>query len=313
MVELQDRKAVGRFDADDARASFRTLDYAAKQHGVALAIVVWFIAGMSLLVVGIVSHVRVDTHMAQVHVARAKAVAAGDGAIQLMLADRLLNVNSATGGAGPLRGNYQLGNSEVAVTLYPAKGFINIDSAPQKVLATLFLVVGHVSEGEANSLADNVVKWRGGLAGQDGRQSRVNRFYAIEDLLRVEGMHRTLFDAIRDFIVVDQGGGGAVTDWVAAPAGLLPVLEQTNPGELDAISRRREQMARFDSAPASADNGQEQSMSGSYRADAVVKYGDQEWLRRRWVSLQSVSGSSLPWHFTRTEPPRVHEQKNGVH
>lgn len=311
-MELEDTRAAGRSNSADAQASFRTMDYAARQQGVALAIVVWFIAGMSLLVVGIVSHVRVDTQMAQVHVARAKAVAAGDGAIQLMLADRLLNVDSAAGGAGPLKGKYQLGNSEVAVTLYPAKGFINIDSAPQKVLAALLLIVGQVPEGEANSLADNVVKWRGGLAGQDGRQSRANRFDAIEDLLRVEGMHRTLFDAIRDFIVVDQVGGGAVTDWVAAPAGLLPVLEQTNPGELDAISRRREQMARFNSAPGSADNGPAQSMSGSYRADAVVKYGDQEWLRRRWVSLESVAGSSLPWHFTRTEPPRVHEQTNGV-
>ena len=65
------------------------------QKGVALAIVVWFIAGMSLLVAGIVSHARVDTQMAQLHVARAKAVAAGDGAIQLMLAERLLKQGTA--------------------------------------------------------------------------------------------------------------------------------------------------------------------------------------------------------------------------
>jgi general secretion pathway protein K len=283
-----------------------------KQRGIALAIVVWFIAGMSLLVVGMVSHVRVDTQMAQAHVARAKAVAAGDGAIQLMLADRLLNVDSAAGGAAALRGKYRLGNAEVTVTLYPATGFINIDTAPQKLLAALFLTVGQVSEGEANALADNVVKWRGGLAGTDGRQSRVHRFEAIEDLLRVEGMHRTLFDAIRDFIVVGQGGGGA-TDWVAAPAGLLPVLEQINPGEVGAVGRRREQMARANSAAGSADYGPAQSLSGSFRADAVVKYGDQEWMRRRWVSLETSAGSSLPWHFTRTEPPRAHQKTNGVY
>ena len=43
----------------------------AGQKGVALAIVVWFIAGMSLLVAGIVSHARVDTQMAQLHIAKA--------------------------------------------------------------------------------------------------------------------------------------------------------------------------------------------------------------------------------------------------
>ena len=57
-----------------------------REDGVALAIVVWFIAGMSLLVAGIISHVRVDTRMTQLHVARAHAASAGDGAIQLMLA-----------------------------------------------------------------------------------------------------------------------------------------------------------------------------------------------------------------------------------
>ena len=58
-----------------------------RQRGVALAVVMWFIAGMSLLVAGIVGHARVDLQLAQVHVARAKAVAAGDGAIRLALAD----------------------------------------------------------------------------------------------------------------------------------------------------------------------------------------------------------------------------------
>ena len=65
-----------------------------RQQGVALAIVVWFIAGMSLLVAGIVAQARVDTQMAQVHVARAKAVAAGDGAIQLMMVDLMTSRRS---------------------------------------------------------------------------------------------------------------------------------------------------------------------------------------------------------------------------
>ena len=43
------------------------------QSGVALAIVVWFLAAMSLLVSGIVFQAKVDTRMAQLHVARAKA------------------------------------------------------------------------------------------------------------------------------------------------------------------------------------------------------------------------------------------------
>jgi general secretion pathway protein K len=283
---------------------------AARQQGVALAIVVWFIAGMSLLVVGIVSHARVDTRMAQLHVARAKAVAAGDGAIQLMLADQLLTASAATAaaGSGLLRGNYQLGSSEVLVTLVPAAGFINLDSAPQKVLAALFQAVGQLPEGEANFLADNVVKWRGALSGIDKKPARVRKFQSTEDLLQVEGMSRTMFDALRDYIVVGKWGGTA-TDWTLAPEFLLQILEQTNPGEMDAVGSRRDNMTGSSFARGAGGRGK---LSGTYRADAVVSYGDRSWLRRRWVSVGAAAGSGLPWHFERTEPPRVHEQPNGV-
>ena len=59
----------------------------ASQRGVALAVVVWFIAGMSLLVAGIVSQARVDIQLAQLHLFRAQAEAAGDGAIHLLMAE----------------------------------------------------------------------------------------------------------------------------------------------------------------------------------------------------------------------------------
>ena len=157
-----------------------------RQQGVALAIVVWFIAGMSLLVAGIVSHARVDTRMAQLHMARAKVVAAGDGAIRLMLADRLLLEDAVASEGDVLAGEYWLGNSKISVTLYPAAGLVDLNTAPQPVLAGLFSIVGQVSEGDANFLADNVVKWRGVSVGVDNTKRAGNRLRSIEDLLRVE-------------------------------------------------------------------------------------------------------------------------------
>ncbi len=47
-------------------------------------------------------------------------------------------------------------------------------------------------------------------------------------------------------------------------------------------------------------------VGGSYRLDAVVRVGDQQWLRRRWASGGVAEGSQLPWRFTRTEPARVY-------
>lgn len=283
--------------------------FAARQQGIALAIVVWFIAGMSLLVAGIVSHARVDTKMAQLHTARAKVVAAGDGAIQLMLADRLLREGPVADEGDLSVGEYWLGNSKVSVTLYPATGFVDLNNAPQTVLAGLFLIIGQLPEVDANFLADNVVKWRGGSVGSERTKKKSGRLRSIEDLLRVEGMNRALFDTVRDFIVVGDGGGSA-TDWAVAPEVLLQVLEKTNPGKLDAVSRRRETLAspRPDGGDATAKS---RSLSGTYRIDALVEYGDMTWLRRRWVLTGSTSRYGLlPWQIVRTEPPRVYEQLN---
>ena len=54
----------------------------------ALGVVVWFIAGMALLVSGIIAEARIDTRMAQFITFRAQAAAAGDGAINLALAEQ---------------------------------------------------------------------------------------------------------------------------------------------------------------------------------------------------------------------------------
>ena len=264
------------------------------QKGVALAIVVWFIAGMSLLVAGIVSHARVDTQMAQLHIARAKAVAAGDGAIQLMLGERLFNQDRAADKQSALSSVYQLGSAEVVVMLFPVSALLDLNKAPQAVLGTLFVTLAQVPEGEANTLAENVVNWR----------EANGTFRETEDLLRVGGMDRTIFESIRDFIAAKETRGTGA-DWEASLAAMSQLADQTNAGELNGLALRPEMLAGPNADGTTG--GNESSLSGTYRADAMVRYGDQTWLRRRWVSAGAVSGSALPWKIVRTEPPRVYE------
>ena len=304
---------VWRHDAGSVGVGMHASAPSRNQQGVALAIVVWFIAGMSLLVAGIVSHARVDAQMAQLHVATAKAVAVGDGAIQLMMAEYFLSRDSVAEAPSMRARVYNLGGVEVSASLYSAAALVNLNTAPQNVLAALFLIVGKVGEGEANFLADNVVKWRGGKSGKQKNHAGPGRFHAIEDLLRVEGASRTLLDAVRDFIVAGKSGRGGI-DWAAAPETLLRILETTDPGAMAAISRRRENLAgSFAAAGESVGQaGGGRVMSGIYRADALVSYGDKIWLRRRWVSIESAPGSTLPWRMVRTEAPRVYAESNGT-
>ena len=263
-----------------------------RQAGVALAIVVWFIAGMSLLVAGIVAQARQDTHMAQVHVARAKAVAAGDGAIQLMMVDLM----TAERGSEPAAtGRYRVGEIEVDVILVPATGLIDINKASVEVLAALVSLAGQLSPEQAWLLADAVVQARStGPAG--GRQ-----FDAIEDLLRVPGSSRALLDSVRDFIVVGESGQGMI-NWSLASGELLRVLATVSPAQADKISARRDNMG---GRSRGSSGGQGAARVDTYRVDALVHYGDKTWLRRRWISLGANSSSALPWRVTRTEPARV--------
>lgn len=264
-----------------------------RQGGVALAIVLWFIAGMSLLVAGIVSQAQVDTRMAQAHVARAKAVAAGDGAIRLMMADLLTGKRSAEDAARPLEGSYLLGAEEVSVRLVPAAGLIDINRASAEELLALFLWVG-VADDEARLLAENVLKSRSPAKGSRAR-STASGLDAIEDLLRVPGMSRALLDTLRDFIVVGAAAQGG-TNWSLAPDEVLAILQTVDETKAGAARARRE-------AGLSANGGR--GLVRAYRADAVLRYGDRDWLRRRWIEISGTPGGNLPWSVVRTEPPRV--------
>ncbi len=277
-----------------------------KQRGVALAIVVWFIAGMSLLVAGIVSHARVDTRMAQLHVARAKAAAAGDGAIQLMMADLVTGKINASGGQSLPGGVYRMGELEVVVTLVPISGLIDLNRASGEILAALFTIAAQLDPAQAQTLADNVIKWRSSGAGSPGSFAGKSRFAAMEDLLRVDGVGRTLLDAVRDYVVAGMPSRRG-TNWSLAPETVLAVIRKTDPQKADAVLQQRSRLAeRSTESSAGTGAGGGLSLAGdSYRADAVVHYGDRAWLRRRWVSRGGKASSLVPWRIVRTEGPRV--------
>lgn len=263
-----------------------------KQQGVALAIVVWFLAAMSLLVSGIVFQARVDTKMAQVHVARAKAQAAGDGAIQLMLA-ALASGNLK--GSGLPRGTFEIGGLPVTVELVRISGLIDLNLADADTLALLF-AGGQQSPGEAQLIAGNVVKWRNAPQDAEGLKKPV-KFASIEDVMRVAGVGRTQLDAIRDYVVVGPAGQRQIS-LADAPAPLLKLLADKNGRAATSVLDGRTKLA-------ASEKKIQSSRGEKYRVDAWVRVGEQTLLRRRWVDMVAGRNSELPWRFSRIEPVRV--------
>jgi hypothetical protein len=251
---------------------------------------------MSLLVSGIVFQAKVDTRMAQLHVARAKAIAAGDGAIQLFLAELLAASNSSRGAKAALTREYVVGDRKVLVKAVPTAGLINLQGASGKLLAGLFNSRGQLDKGAAKTLADNVIKLRSGGSG-------IGRLSAIEDLLRVDGVNRTLFDLLRDLVAVGGGRSGRSVDWVFAPAPLPGAPRTVDPAKAAAWSSKGATGAG--GVKRGARGGSAALLGGSLRLDAYVQDGGQTWLRRRWVRMGAAGSGSLPWHFSRTEVPRV--------
>jgi hypothetical protein len=254
------------------------------QQGVALAIVLWFLAGMCLLVSGITYLARTDTQMTQLHRDRAAAVAAGDGAILLMLAGFASRDTGQAASERPLQGEFRVGPHSVSVVMVPTAGLVNVNSAPAALLARLFSGTGAVSAGDAGALAERVVLWReaGDPALPPGSGGR---FRSPEDLLQVEGMTRSLWDALRDHVAA-QGGAAA-----EPPAALEPVsATRGEPG--------------LGLGPAAAEFAVDGN-ARSFRMDAFVSTGGRIWLRRSWANVGSVPNSPLPWRLSRVEAPRV--------
>lgn len=258
---------------------------ARQQQGVALAIVLWFLAGMSLLVSGITYLARVDTQMAQLHRDRASAVAAGDGAILLMLA-AFINRDSARGEeeTQALQGEFRVGEQAVSVVMVPTPGLVNLNTAPAPLLEGLFAGAAGLQDADARALAQSVVGWRNSSDPAVPEESG-GPFLASEDLLQVPGVTRALWDALRDYVVVEGGSAGNSPDMALAPESLRAAL-----GEPDGAT--------------AVDAGSGMAGARTFRVDALVDTGGRTWLRRKWAVFGS-GRDGLPWHFSRVEAPRV--------
>jgi hypothetical protein len=265
--------------------------HAKRESGVALGMVVWFLAGMSLLVSGIVYQARLDTRMAQLHKSRAIAVSAGDGAMLLMLADLVNFMEQKSPGDPALSGVYTVGDHEVKIQLVPTVGLVNMGKAPGDLLVSLLVSEGGLPRDQAQMLADNVVKWRRGDASRT-KGKRPDKLESAEDLMQINDFSRTVWDAIRDSIVVGSAGAPSGMDLEKAPGSLRRALAG---GGLRASPDQAEKKT------VSGRRGR-RSTGGSYRVDALVEYGGRLWLRRKWVTVtRDKSGNSLPWQFNRVE------------
>lgn len=293
----------------------------ALQRGVALAMLLWFVAAMSIMVAGVVAVARVDLRLTQLQLHVAQTEAVGDGAAQLGLRDLLsLYHQGGYAGRGVVALEYTIGEHEIRMHLTPVTGLIDINQAQEELLVDLFMYGAGLDEAEAVSFAHRVMDWREEselkrLYGADESDylaagydygPRNGRFEVTEDLLQVLGMNREVYDRIAGSIHATVYGHSGV-DPLSAPESVLLILAKGDRALVEQIVQAREQ-SPYDDIGTGGLLASDLLMAGStsgYRVDAhVVQEDGKIYLRRRWADIGSMGHSGLPWRYLRTEPVR---------
>lgn len=273
--------------------------------GVALVAVLWMVAALSVLALGLAAAAKSEVRSAQGVRVRAEAAALGDAAIQLAV----LELRSTDiGYEDYVRFDYELGGRSITVAAVPAGGLVDLNQASEQLLIGLFAGSGGLDPELAAELAHRVVAWRTpGLvveaedyaAAGVAFRPRGGPFEYPEDLLQVLGVSYPLYARVRDLITVRGGGAG-----VAPKAASEAVLTLLAGGDRELAARIAD--SRRDD-PATDFTGLDNRFLGGgsspvYRMDARVRMGERSYRRTRWLDLSQGSPDGAPWRSFRVEP-----------
>ena len=277
-----------------------------KQHGMAIALVLWMVAAMALTVTAISHFAAGDINVAVLRLQQAKADAAGRGAALLILRDQAKNsheqevndnprlaseANMAPSGA--LSKRYTFGQLDVIATVRPAGALVALNGADPKVLSKLFAQIGGANSSQAANLAQGVVNYRDQSSPVSFAAMYHPGFRYREELLLVPGMERRIYDRIKAFVSPYGSASevvGAVPSQLAEALGLE--VSSDSSGQADeaggtgAISSAiNGDTLTFDNMYSRARDGNEAKL-----VEVQIRFPDDTVLRQQiWVGSDGVT------------------------
>jgi len=202
-----------------------------RQHGMAVVLVLWMIAGMSLTVAALIHFSRGDTEAIEFRLQQTRADAVGRGVALLAIRDERLSQlqgnsdgqeNTIAAETSNFIKAYSLGGVEALAAIVPGNRLLSLNDASEDNLVFLFESVGEASRGQAQQLTQSVINYRS--------QSSVVSFDAMyhpgfryrEELLALPGMSRAVYDRVRSWVHAFRTGdselGGARDNPLEGPA-----------------------------------------------------------------------------------------------
>ena len=276
-----------------------------KQRGVAMVLVMWLVAAMSITVGGALALAREEIGLASSRLGEAQAFALGKGIARLAVLDRAraqtaVDENGDPDPAGLSRvfmSRYEIDDLTVSATVYPASGFVSVVESDPAVWQQLLSGVGGMDNGAAATLAEQIVNSEVETTASAGsgpassfqfysRHRQARSAVYVEQLLAIEGMNRAVYDRIRPSISPFNVGSGV--DPTVAPPEMQAVFGASIKEEADLLG----------SEPDPRD------ASGYYCVEIEVSVSTSErFVQRVWVESRGSDEFSAV-RLTRIEKPR---------
>ena len=263
--------------------------------GIALIAVLWIVAALSVVVTGVVHSVRSEVRLINHSRQAVEGLALGQAAIALALQDISVRAQRPT----------QLMQIDVVylahtmqVQVMPLNGLIDINSAAEPLLTSLYSVAGAKDEATATALAQATLQVRS----ERDTRGREKGFEAAQDLLRVPGVDFDLYARLSPLITAEVQGGGGRVNPQAASVEVLAVLAQGNlalAGEL--ATKRASGDTNMDTTRLNAPFIGS-TASSRYKLQARVPSADGiQVVLSHSVDVRPDSRSGLPWRIFHTE------------
>ena len=261
--------------------------------GMALIAVLWLVAALSLMVVGVSGVVRQETRMVAVAKDKVMAQAVGDAGVVLVL-QQLAAQNQVVQQTTETSVNFN--GVEIPVSVMPLNGLININGASLPLLTALMTIGGGLPESAAQEVAIALLDRRE-RSSLEGR--RPEKFEAIEDLLQVPGIDYDLYARLAPLITASNAGaGGQAVNPMAAPPEVLVILANGDAGAADKIAAERASgQPGVDMSGLNSSLSRPGTTQRRYRVTARVPMADgRTFLVDRSVYFGSRTRDGLPWY-----------------
>ena len=209
------------------------MKWRAGQSGVALLVVLWTIALLSLLVGSSSRAARVDARAAGLNGREVQAAVIAESGIWAAVSAMLASEQER-----PASYTFSVGGGSAEVRVQPVSARVNVNATDVSTLTSL-LEGSALTATERSDVAQRIVDWRDAAAERGDDRAKNAPFYTVDELRQVPGMDDTTFRGIAPFLTIFGADAGPdlrfASEELARTLGAAAQTSTRNGGETEPL------------------------------------------------------------------------------